>query len=299
MASLFETTVTEDLVYRDAQPVCLLENPYRLVSLLELIKQFAAKGIMAKCRRLGDVAALCFEDKNNPEWRVNSVNILRRTLSELKVLCELADLHHSALHAGDLLTSTDSPANKELLNVDKAQRIATMICGTIERDLSLRIFLALRPEHVIFYEPITPPFGQDIFDKFPSAIDDLLEASNCIAVERNTAAVFHLMRVMESGLKVLASALDIPYAPSWESYLKQINAVLTTDWNKLPRDVQLRKPFYQELSGDLQAIKISWRNPTMHIVRSYGPDEALRIFDCVKAFMIRLAEQGLSEVVTQ
>ena len=31
------------------------------------------------------------------------------------------------------------------------------------------------------------------------------------------------MRVMEAGLKALAKLLDIPYAPSWESYLKQIN----------------------------------------------------------------------------
>ena len=44
--------------------------------------------------------------------------------------------------------------------------------------------------------------------------------------------VFHLMRVMEAGLKATAGSLGIPYAPSWESYLKQIGGKLEIEWKK-------------------------------------------------------------------
>src|SRR5437588_7499290 len=85
-------------------------------------------------------------------------------------------------------------------------------------ELEAEIIVKLHPEKARYFESMEPPFGQKVFDQFPSAIDDAVEASNCLALERNTAVVFHVMRVMEAGLKVLAAELGIPYAPSWESY---------------------------------------------------------------------------------
>jgi hypothetical protein len=49
------------------------------------------------------------------------------------------------------------------------------------------------------------------------------------------------------------------------------------------------EPFFKEVLGDLQAIKIAWRNPTMHIVRRYSVDEADDIFRAVRNFTKRLA----------
>ena len=46
-------------------------------------------------------------------------------------------------------------------------------------------------------------------------------------------------------------------------------------------------PYLSELAGDLQIVKIVWRNPTMHIVRSYSPTEAREIFNAVIALMER------------
>jgi hypothetical protein len=47
--------------------------------------------------------------------------------------------------------------------------------------------------------------------------------------------------------------------------------------------------------GDLQVVKMSWRNPTMHIVRTYTPEEAQQIFGAVKTFMGRLAANRISD----
>src|SRR5262249_6091339 len=56
-------------------------------------------------------------------------------------------------------------------------------------------------------------FGEEVATKFVPANQDIEEAGKCLALSRGTATVFHLMRVMEAGLKALAKPLGIPYAP--------------------------------------------------------------------------------------
>src|SRR5271165_5232659 len=58
------------------------------------------------------------------------------------------------------------------------------------------------------------PFGQSVEDAFPSAINDLFEAGNCLAVGCNLAAAFHLMRAAEVGLWELGRDRQIPLALS-------------------------------------------------------------------------------------
>ena len=48
---------------------------------------------------------------------------------------------------------------------------------------------------------------------------------------------------------------------------------------------------FRNLAGDLQVVKIAWRNPTMHIVRSYSPEEAEDVFRAVRTFIKRLSER--------
>ena len=73
-------------------------------------------------------------------------------------------------------------------------------------------FFYVRPEYVSFYsDPML--FGEKTNDSFPSAIDDISDAGKCLALAQGTAAVFHLMRIMEVGLRSLSRSLGIPYAP--------------------------------------------------------------------------------------
>lgn len=141
-------------------------------------------------------------------------------------------------------------------------------------------------------------FGPRVYDAFPSAIMDIEEAGKCLALSRGTATVFHLMRVMEVGLKATASALFIPYAPSWESYLAQIKMKLDMDWKKKPRKWRKEEPFFRAVYAHLHAVKLAWRNPTMHIIQNYSPEMAEEIFNAVKGFM-RHIETKLSEPKTR
>jgi hypothetical protein len=134
-------------------------------------------------------------------------------------------------------------------------------------------------------------FWVEVLERFPAAIDDTLDAGKCLALGQGTACVFHLMRVMEVGLKALAKRLKIPYAPSWESYLRQIG-------DKVHRKPKLKsvrwkrdEPIYLELAGDLQAVKMAWRNPTMHVQRTYDVPQAGEIYLAVRRFMQDLAKK--------
>ncbi len=164
---------------------------------------------------------------------------------------------------------------------------------TLRDELDDVILLALASEEDRgLYRPKQPLFGDDVFDRFPVAIDDIAEAGKCLALERGTAAVFHLMRVMEAGLKALGAELGIVYAPSWESYIRQLNSLLdSSNYDKLTPEQKSKRPFYQDVLGDLTSIKGAWRNPTMHIVRSYDAKQARTVFEAVKALMQHLAKE--------
>lgn len=146
-----------------------------------------------------------------------------------------------------------------------------------------------------YYEPKEPLFGNEVFNLFPSASDDIAEAGKCLALSRATASVFHLMRTTEVGLKAVARELGIPYAPSWESYIKQIQKQIQEDWSQKTPDWKTREPLFRDILGDLQAMKLAWRNPTMHIVKKYSEDEAFNIWGATKSFMARLATNKIGE----
>jgi len=156
-------------------------------------------------------------------------------------------------------------------------------------ELNERQFLYVPPERVKFFaEPMQ--FGKDVNDRFPAAIDDIEEAAKCLALGRATGCVLHTMRIVEVGLKVLAKSLNIPYAPSWESYLKQISDRIDAKHKNKTAKWKRDERFYRDLSGDLLTIKQAWRNPTMHVDRKYSAEEAEQIFTAAKTFMQRLTK---------
>jgi hypothetical protein len=134
------------------------------------------------------------------------------------------------------------------------------------------------------------PFGEDVFNKFPSAIRDAQDASKCLALGQGTAAVFHLMRVMEVALRVLGKDLGIGYQPSWESHLRKINDKLEEKHDTLTSGQKRKKAIYRNLHGDLTAVKWAWRNPTMHIARFYEFAEADQIYGAVRLLMQHMAQ---------
>lgn len=156
-------------------------------------------------------------------------------------------------------------------------------------EVSISRVFALRNVTAHLYRAPDCLFGEAVERAYPSALEDVRDAGNCLALEQGTACVFHLMRVMEVGLRALGKRLGIPYAPSWESYIKQIDANIAA--KRRVKGIAWRRDekFFRDLNGDLLTVKHAWRNPTMHIERAYSHDEAMPIFLAVRSFMERLA----------
>jgi hypothetical protein len=136
-------------------------------------------------------------------------------------------------------------------------------------------------------------FGDDVFNSFPSANDDIAEAGIRLALERGTACVMHLMRAAEVGLTALGKATNVGKQNDWGSYLREIEKELTRR-AKSSGARSLDEQFYSEAAASFDHLKRAWRNPTMHVDRSYTVERAEEIFLAVKSFMAHLATR-LSE----
>src|ERR1700719_4665247 len=95
----------------------------------------------------------------------------------------------------------------------------------MHQELLNRVFVEPEPRYKQYYEQ-TLLLGQSVFDAFPSANDDIYEAGMCLALERATACVMHLNRVLECGLLALARALGVEQQTDWGAYLRKIERTL-------------------------------------------------------------------------
>jgi|SRR5665213_488201 len=154
--------------------------------------------------------------------------------------------------------------------------------------------------------------GKGVLAAFPSAEPDIRESGNCLAAECNTAAVFHLMRVVEWGLRTLCSNVGlvrlkkrkgtktrytpIPYS-QWEDILNQLPDKVDAKLKKLPRgkSKQEAQEFYLPILQDIRAIRDAWRNHVMHTRAEYSHEDADAILAHVKRTM-RMLATGVSEV---
>lgn len=126
-------------------------------------------------------------------------------------------------------------------------------------------------------------FGNEISDSFPDAVEDCMEAAQCLAFGRYTGSVFHLMRAMESAVKQMAAVLSV--------------ANVEKEWGKLLSDIgkkieDLPKGEVRDLwsltHSHLYHVKQAWRNNTMHPKKTYTEGEARAVFDAVASFMRHL-----------
>jgi hypothetical protein len=152
--------------------------------------------------------------------------------------------------------------------------------------------LLLSPAEKRLFEQAVP-FGADVEAKFPSASDDIYEAYKCLALGRSTACVMHLMRVCEVGLKSLAAALNIAVQNDWGSYLREIEREIDRRAKTSGKRSQ-EEAFYSECAIAFGHLKRAWRNPSMHVEKTYTPDRAKEILEAIRSFMSHLATK-LSE----
>lgn len=254
---------------------------HRLRSLWDMLKLDAYK-FMIVVRELQALESTVRGRKGLIESKVVttnnvSINIVVKTLESLA-------LTHSVKVAEKLLF--------DVKTVEEFHRGLDHLNTSLEIELQGRNFYGPLPQYAEYYDaPML--FGADVFSKFSSANNDIAEAGTCLALERGTACVLHLMRVVEVGLRALAATLGVNNQNDWGAYLREVDEKLAARIRSSGART-LDEQFFAEAAVTIDGVRRAWRNPTMHVENNYSPERAEDILISVRSLMRHLATK-LSE----
>jgi hypothetical protein len=217
-------------------------------------------------------------------------------LNELQGQLIIMDAEVARIALDELLAKLEQPVSHKELGDE-----LSIIDETLRRELSLKKIFVLERGNAKYFDPVEPIFGKEVQAQFSSSLFEIDEAGKCLALSRPTASVFHLMRIMEIGIRAITKCLGIldtvkPAERNWAIILRKIKEAMdarnVSGWTNAD-DKETFSGFY----ASLDAVKVAWRNPTMHVENKYTEEEAQHVFDVVRGFMnviaSRMDENGL------
>jgi hypothetical protein len=221
-----------------------------------------------------------------------------RTLESLASDCKTLALNTSAEMVAGMRSTLERDAHRD--NVQWLLDQMKTVRDLMSTEMKWRVYAYIPAEKAKYFTTGKARlFGEEVDKAFPDARNDVHEAGCCMALTRPTAAVFHLMRVLECGLAALGKVFSIPLAhTNWGSAIEQIESKIRdmhkdAIWKVKPdcKDMQVK---YAQAAATFGVLKDAWRNHTMHSRVAYEEEEAEHIFGNVKMFMRKLAALGLT-----
>ena len=202
-------------------------------------------------------------------------------LSRITERCRQADLQFSGALSARAL---DEVRSSRVTYGDVRARLEAL-GERMADELRSHYFLQLEREDALAFRDSHSPDDLDFLVAFSEAAFDYDEALKCLALGRSMAAVMHLMRVTEVGLKALSAQLsiDLERYRNWGALLGEMSKAIER------MDRQLR-PLYKEAQLHIDAVKDAWRNDAMHVSRRYNDVEARIILDATRNLMRNLTK---------
>jgi hypothetical protein len=282
------------------------ENPYSPVSLFAMLSfsawafyqcGIALRSIVSDCY----VASIPF-DRDKPIFALPQPidGLCRQKAIDGFMLVETAfrkiALNVTADTVGDVLKTLrdhETRRNYQWL-IDQALAIERL--G--QRELDNKLFIYVPAERSRYFPTQAEPyaFGETVATAFPTATSDIHEAANCLALARGTAAVFHLMRVLNVGLAVLCKEFGVTLShTNWGTAIPELESKIRDmhrdpKWKALP-DCKEQQQYFSQAASHFGILKDAWRNYTMHEPVVYTEERAELIFANTKAFMQTLSER--------
>lgn len=160
-------------------------------------------------------------------------------------------------------------------------------------------------------------FGEEVCKNFPSARDDIKAAGTCYAHENYTATVFHLMRAVEIGVKVMVNTMRaqkhlvttthggkrVTKKPvelcDWKTLIDGLKKALTALEAGSKTSVKKKETlaYYSHAIAQFGYFKDAWRNNISHgnnvapNRKFYLEGETTDIMNSAKLFMQHLAKR--------
>ncbi len=243
----------------------------------------------------GDTPIFALPSDLDDRARNKALTSLKRVVVEFSAI----GLRITAETINELITELEDTSHRHNFQwlIDQVR----VIQGLSKKEIEGKAFFYVPAERMKFFPLMSDPhiFGKAVGNAFPSAMQDVAESGVCLALDRGSACVFHLMRVLESGLTVLGAKFGVSLAhTNWAPAIEEIESKIR-DMHKEPAwkalsDCKQQQEFYAQAASHFGILKDAWRNYTMHVRGFYTEEQAERIFENVKGFMQKLAER-LSE----
>ena len=255
--------------------------PYQVVTLMEILETSAE----AFWRTSSLIGQAIVKLEPHYDFGTEGAGVLGGTLGEVQREITRLQLR-SALAQMKRIEEYITPKGHAIMQA----QIRAMLIDLHQRicdDLDDRFFLFIPSENVPYYRAAEPLFGKDVEAKFPEMSEDISEAGKCLALNRATAAVFHLMRAVEIAVQRFGNKLGIALATekNWQNILDEINKAIKAMDQRAPTTKA-----HAQASAHLYNVKLCWRNQVMHPKQTYTPDEARALFGAVQTFIRDLAE---------
>jgi hypothetical protein len=201
----------------------------RLWSLLDMLRFHADKFVSSMNLLCGLRRAIA---TNDPPIYDNEdlAEILRQQVKDFETMVEKMGLpvtrkaaHNLYVAMGGGIGAAIVPSGLKKLQAPSLEMHLKDIADRLRDELDGRLFLQVsRPD---YFEPREALFGPEVEAKFPSANPEIEEAGKCLALQRPTACVMHLMRVLELGLHSLSREMEVPFQnENWNKIIDQIEA---------------------------------------------------------------------------
>jgi hypothetical protein len=274
-------------------------NPKRLISLWDMIRFLGIEAIAAIGAVEYVLNAVDESAKKYPAKTLDSES--RKSFSEMLAdgdqLCQRLGLSDTITRKRELYHVLK---HHKSFNYSMFVNAMSGIYKALDRELSAIDCAFITNDKSKFFER-EDLFGAEVSFAFPSAQLDIKSAGNCLASDLNTAAVFHLMRVVEAGMRAFAIHLKVKikdrpiHHAGWDQLINLIEKSIGERLKKYETNTKRNRKalnkiqFFKLCSNELKLFKDIWRDNVMHTGSPYNAEEAQGVFIRVRDFMQRLS----------
>ena len=270
--------------------------PGRLWSLWEIMKKLNGEMF----------SAYSFIVATRNKWSLQYMQLQIYSPETLSIFRERAKILSNTFHEVGM-TAFAKAADDLLLEIDRTEKLPNgdrrfsgqnygsamghlnTLAEYLGIDFAEKYLLVLEPNNISYFEKSF--VGEKVEATFVDAIYDLGEAGKCLALERSTAAVFHLMRAMETSIRIIGEKLNATVANEHGETLPRgiLVANIKPKIEALPKGPMQDEWF--KLHALLHSVNRAFRTKTAHPASKYTQEEAENALSATKAFMQEMTER--------
>jgi hypothetical protein len=250
----------------DASLVSIYWDAWELRNLFDFMKDFLAHVLFGDGRRIEDFASLLKSFKKpDVVLKRKHCEAFVRVFTRIGKGCEYLNLPAAKESCDEIVSLCAKADDTRIPKSGEIEALFVELNKRIEVELKAHTFLCIPKEQADFYKDPLKDW-QTTIAAFPKTTYDIEEASKCLALRRNTACVFHLMRVMGAGVTALGKSLNEPtldasHNLTWDNVLHRCAKELEKPFKQMSPVWQSDKQFYATATIKLFAVKDAWRNP--------------------------------------